>query len=179
MKKLSVLLIILAVSLLSSTEANAQEQKIGFFESEFILSRIPEYEGVQQRLDLLSSGWEDELNRMEEEIKELEEEFKAKEILYTEEIRNQKRQEIQQKKNQKETFLSNKFGPEGEYFTRQAELLEPIQRQVFTAVKAVAQRQGYDYVFDRSGDLNIVYARDQWNLNEDILLELGIDIEQQ
>jgi outer membrane protein len=157
----------------------AQEQKIGFYESDFILQQIPEYEGIQQQLDLLSSQWKEQVAELENEIKELEEDYAAKEILYTEEIRNQKRREITQKKKEKEQFLAQKFGPEGEYFSRQRELLEPIQRQVFTAVRAVAQLNGYDFVFDRSGDIYMVYANNEYNLNEDILLELGIEIEEQ
>ncbi|MEX0721928.1 MAG: OmpH family outer membrane protein [Balneolaceae bacterium] len=156
--------------------AYSQDQTIGFYESEEILSNIPEYEGVQQQLELLSSGWKEEVNRLENEIEEMEEDFRAKEILYTEEIRNQKKQEITQKKQQKDAFLSQKFGPQGEYFTRQKELLEPIQRQVFTAVRAVARRKNFDFVFDRSGDIYMVYARNEWDITNDILLELGIEI---
>ena len=159
--------------------ATAQEQKIGFYESDFILQQIPEYEGIQQQLDLLSNQWKEQITELENEIKELEEDYAAKEILYTEEIRNQKRREIAQKKREKEQFLAQKFGPEGEYFSRQRELLEPIQRQVFTAVRAVAQLNNFDFVFDRSGDIYMVYANNEYNLNEDILLELGIEIEEQ
>lgn len=180
MRKSGYILLFLSVILAGSTfTVQAQNQKIGYFESDFILSNIPEYEGVQQRLELLSQTWKEELTEMEEEIAQLEEDFRAKEILYTEEIRKQKQQEIQQKKRQKENFLAQKFGPEGEYYSRQAELLEPIQRQVFTAVRSVARRQGFDFVFDRAGDIKMVYARTEWNLNEAILLELGIEIEEQ
>ncbi|MTI86714.1 MAG: OmpH family outer membrane protein [Balneolaceae bacterium] len=178
MRRISVILF-LAVITLYAHDVIAQEQKIGFFESDYILAQIPEYEGIQQRLDLLSSTWDEELKALEEEIEQLEEEFKAKEILYTEEIRKQKRQEIEQKKREKEAYLARKFGPNGEYFTKQGELLEPIQRQVFTAVRAVASRQGFDFVFDRSSDIKMVYAREEWNLNEAILTELGIETEQQ
>lgn len=180
MRKSGYILFAFAVILAGSAfSVQAQNQKIGYFESDFILSNIPEYEGVQQRLELLSQTWKEELTAMEEEIEQLEEDFRAKEILYTEEIRKQKRQEIQQKKKQKENYLAQKFGPEGEYYTRQAELLEPIQRQVFTAVRSVARRQGFDFVFDRAGDIKMVYARTEWNLNEAILLELGIEVEEQ
>lgn len=55
--------------------------------------------------------------------------------------------------------------------------MEPIQRQIFTALRTVAQKQGFDFVFDRSGDIYMVYARGEWNLNEAILLELGIEVE--
>ncbi|RNC79457.1 MAG: OmpH family outer membrane protein [Balneola sp.] len=175
--KLKVLIIFLALFFISTANSEAQNQKIGYFESEVILAQIPEYQGIEQRLQLLSDGWEQELNELDAEILALEEDYKAKEILYTEEIRQQKRNEIQQKKLARDTFLNQKFGPEGEYFQNQRDLLEPIQRQIFTALRTVAQKQGFDYVFDRSGDLYMVYARGEWNLNEAILLELGIEIE--
>lgn len=164
--------------LTAGTSLRAQEQKIGYFESEFILQQIPEYDGIQQQLRLLSEGWREELDAMEREITAAEEDFAAKEILYTEEVRNQRRNEIQQMKRQRDQFMAQKFGPEGEYFTRQRDLLEPLQRRVFTAVRTVAQRQGFDMIFDRSGDIYMVYARSEWNLNEDILNELGIEIEE-
>ncbi len=155
----------------------AQDQKIGFFESDFILSKIPEYSGIEQRLQILSDGWKDQINQLQVEIDNLQEDFNAKEILYTDELKKEKQEEINLKKREKENFVSQKFGPQGEYFQTQKELLEPIQRQVFAAVRTVAQRQGFDYVFDRSGDIYMVYARGEWNLNEAILLELGIEIE--
>lgn len=160
-----------------SVDVYAQDQKIGYFESDVILAQIPEYNGIEQRLQLLSDGWQVELDELEEEIKVLEEDYQAKEILYTEEIRLQKQNEIKQKKVDRDTFLNQKFGPEGEYFQNQRDLLEPIQRQIFAALRTVAQKQGFDFVFDRSGDIYMVYARGEWNLNEAILLELGIEVE--
>jgi outer membrane protein len=158
--------------------AQAQDQKIGFYDSEFILEQIPEYSGIQQQLDLLSNQWKEQITVLEEEITALQEDYEAKEILYTDEIRKQKQQEIAQKKREKERYLAQKFGPEGEYFSRQRELLEPIQRQIFTAVRAVAEQQNYDFIFDRAGDIYMVYGNNEYNINEDILIELGIDIEE-
>lgn len=175
MKKLIVFTVLIAVSL----TAMAQDQKIGFFESDVILEQIPEYEGIEQQLDVLSEQWQEEISQMEEEITELEEDYEAKEVLYTEEIRAQRQQEIAQKKQEKDRFIAQKFGPEGDYFTRQRELLEPIQRQVFSAVSIVAERQNYDFVFDRSGDIYMVFANSEYNLNDDILRELGVDVENQ
>lgn len=168
-------LVILITTIVSTI--NAQDQKIGFFESEVILAQIPEYNGIEQRLQLLSDGWNQELQELDDEVKALEDDYQAKEILYTEEIREQKINEIKQKKRDRDTFLNQKFGPQGEYFQNQRDLLEPIQRQIFTALRTVAQKQGFDYVFDRSGDIYMVYARGEWNLNEAILLELGIEVE--
>jgi len=158
--------------------ATAQDQKIGYYESDFVLSKIPEYVGIEQRLKIQSDGWKNEIQSMRLEIDNLEKDFTAKEILYTEEIKKEKIQEINSKKKELDSFIEQKFGPNGEYFKKQKELLEPIQRQVFAAVRSVALRNGFDFVFDRSGDIYMVYARGEWNINEQVLLELGIEIEQ-
>lgn len=168
----------LASLILLTVSLPAQDQKIGYYESDFVLSKIPEYEGIEQRLKILSDGWRTEILELELEIQNLEEDYRAKEILYTDEIKEEKIQEINTKKRELDIFTAQKFGPDGEYFSRQRELLEPIQRQVFSAVRTVAQRNGFDFVFDRTADIYMVYARGEWNLNEDILLELGIEIEQ-
>ncbi len=170
--------IFFSLAILTIVDVEAQNQKFGYFESEFILSNIPEYSGIEQRLQLLSDSWKQELFEMDSEIEELEEDYAAKEILYTDDIREEKKLEIRQKKSQRDTFLNNKFGPDGEYIQNQNELLEPIMRQIFTAVSEVAKKQGFDYVFDRSGDIYLVYARSEWNLNDAILIQLGIDIDE-
>jgi hypothetical protein len=39
----------------------------------------------------------------------------------------------------------------------------------------VASRDGFDFVFDRAEDIRFLYTREQWNLTEEVMLELGID----
>ena len=116
-----VVLILLVLGLTGTI--SAQNQKIGYFESEVVLAQIPEYNGIEQRLQLLSDGWQVELDELDAEIKALEDDYAAKEILYTEEIRLQKKSEIKQKKLDRDTFLNQKFGPKGEYFQNQRDLL--------------------------------------------------------
>jgi len=175
-KQIALLILVLSGASICCQQAYAQDQKIGYFDSDFILSNLPEYNGLEQQLELIAGQWRTELEQMQRELQQLEEDFEAKEILYTPEIRKQKQNEIQQKINDIRFFREQKFGPDGEYFQRQAELLEPIQRQVFEAVQAVAVRNGYDLIFDRAGDVRLIYARNEWNIDEEILIELGIDI---
>lgn len=158
-------------------DATAQDQKIGYINSDEILEKMPEYEGIAQRLDLVSQGWKEELERMDEEIDELQKEFEAKEILFTEEVRAQKKKEIESRIAAREQFLQAKFGPEGEYFKKQKELLEPIQRLVLDAVNTVAETDGFDMIFDRAGDVRLIFTREEWNLNNEVLLELGIELD--
>ena len=92
---LKIIFFLLAILIIVDVEA--QNQKFGYFESDFILSNIPEYSGIEQRLQLLSDSWKQELFEMDSEIEELEEDYAAKEILYTDDIREEKKLEIRQK----------------------------------------------------------------------------------
>lgn len=165
----------LIILLLFVDIAGAQDQKIGFIDSDVIMQQMPEYSGIEQRLSLLSENWQQEIQEMEDEIADLEREFEAREILFTEEIRQQRLNEIEQKKEELNQYIEEKFGPQGEYFTRQKELLEPIQRLVFDALTRVATRDSYDFVFDRAEETRFLFVREEWNLTEEVLLELGID----
>lgn len=153
----------------------AQSQKIGYIESDRIIQQMPEYTGIEQQLQVLSDNWEAEIRRMESELDELERDFEAREILFTDEIREQRLAELERKKRELQQYIHDRFGPEGEYFTRQKEFLEPIQRTVFDALYRVADRENFDFVFDRSDDIRFLYAGQEWNLTEDVLIEMGMD----
>lgn len=158
--------------------AQAQNQKIGFLDSDFILSKIPEYEGIEQRLRQLTETWRNEITELDREIDQLRQDFEAREILFTPEVRRERQQEIDNKKRERDRFVNQRFGPDGDYLRQQRELLRPIQRQIVEALGRVAERDGFDFVFDRSGDYIFFYTRPQWDLSLDILLELGIQVDE-
>src|SRR5690625_47484 len=112
---------------------------------------------------------------MESELDELERDFEAREILFTDEIREQRLAELEQKRRVLQQYIHDKFGPEGEYFTRQKEFLEPIQRTGFDGLYRVAERENFDFVFDRSDDIRILYAVLEGNRTEDDVVEMGLD----
>lgn len=168
--------IILILVFLPGTSVLGQDQKIGFIDSEVIMESMPEYSGIEQRLALMSENWRREIEQKELEIEELQDDFEAREILFTDEVREQRVNEINDKRDELERLIEERFGPQGEYFERQKELLEPIQRQIFDALQRVADRDGFDFVFDRSQDTRFLYARPEWNLTEEVMIELGIDL---
>ncbi len=162
--------------LVSVAPVLAQAQKIAYVDSDYILGKLPEYGGLEQRLRALATEWQQEMQAQQRVIDELKADYQAREILFTEEVREQKRVEIATKERALVQYEQSKFGPEGEYFRQQATLLEPIQRRVMAAIEAVATRDGYDFVFDRSGDFLFLYTRAQWNLSDEVLIELGIAV---
>lgn len=158
---------------------SAQGQNLAHIDSEYILQQVPEYEGVEQRLETLTEGWREEIREKEREIEELRDEFEAREILFTPEVREQRQQEIEAKVQEKEQFIESIYGPNGEYYQQQEELLEPIQQQILEAVLEVADRNNYDYIFDRSGDYIFLYANQSLDVSNEVLLEMGIQVDEE
>jgi outer membrane protein len=171
-----VLLLFVAFAWTGTAPVQAQ-QKIGYVDSEYILDRLPEYATVQQKLDQLERQWREEITEARRTVDELRQEFQARELLYTEEERARKKEEITEARRDVETLRQRYFGPDGELYARQEELMRPIQERVLAAVEEVATGEGYDYVFDKGGDYVFMYARDQYDLSDRVLRELGIDVE--
>lgn len=177
MKRYSIIFTTLfaAVLMLFAQTANAQ-QKVGYVDSEYILSLTPEYVTVQQQLDRTADEWNAELTKLGQELDQQFKDYQARELLYTNEERTRRRQEIMSAEEDLERRRAGYFGPEGEIFTQQEQLMRPIQERVLTAIEEVATQEGFDYVFDKSGDFLFLFARDQWNLSDKVLEELGIDV---
>ena len=173
--RLSVLGLLCLLFIVADTQA---QQRIAYVDTEFILERIPEYQTVQQQLDRMASDWEDELAEMQQEVEEDFRAYQARELLYTAEERQRRREDIMRKEEEVERLRMKYFGPDGDLFVQQEQLMRPIQDRVLTAIEEVATEEGYDYVFDKSGDFLFLFTRSQYDLSNRVLEELGIDVEQ-
>jgi len=171
-----VLLLAVLGSLGAPAPAEAQ-QRIAYVDSEEVLEQLPAYASVQQELDRIAEEMEAEIRELDQEVDRMFDEYQARELLYTQEERERRRREIVEAEEDVERLRQQYFGPEGEFFRRQEERLRPLQ-EVLQAVEVVADENGYDYVFDRSGDFLFLYADPQHNLTRDVLRELGIDVEE-
>lgn len=155
--------------------ADAQ-QKIGYVDSEYILRLTPEYVTVQQQLDRKADEWNDELEEMGREIEDKFRDYQARELLYTSEERQSRRNEIMQEETRLEQQRVRYFGPDGEIFSQQEQMMRPIQERIITAIEEVATQEGFDYIFDKSGDFLFLYAENRWDVSDRVLEELGIDV---
>ena len=173
MKQASLILIIL-FGIAGATNA---QQKIGYVDTEFILRQVPEYATVQQNMDRLAAEWNNEINRIQREIDAAFQEYQSRELLYTADERAGKQEEIILKEEELEQFRIRHFGPEGELFKRQEQMMRPIQERILEAVDEAATSGGYDYVLDKSSSTIFLFYRDQYNLSIEVLEEMGIDTE--
>ena len=167
----------LLLGLAGAAPVSAQ-QKIGYVDSDYILERIPEFATIQQNIDRQAAEWESEIEEAQKGVDDMFREYQARELLYTNEERKRKRDEIVQAEQEAERLRNRYFGPEGELFVQQDNLMRPLQEKLVKAIEDVAAEEGYDYIFDKSGDFLFLFAREQYDMSDRVLEELGIDIEE-
>ena len=151
-------------------------QKFGYIDSEYILNKHPDYKIVQQELQKLSDNWKKEAQSLDKEIKEMYVQLKAEEVLLTEEMYQNRMQEIKKKEKASQEFNSRIFGIDGQYFQKQAELLQPLQSKIYDAIERVSRKNNLAMLFDKAYvPSGIIYTDPRHDYSEFVLEELGIE----
>ncbi len=164
-------IVISLFALLVSTTSWAQ--KFAYVDTQYILEQIPEYGQAQREIDRLSQQWSGEVEALLSEADALQQAFDAEKILLTDEMQEERLAAIQSKRNEARDLRIRYFGPEGELFKKRAQLVKPIQDQVYNAVRAVAREENLDFVFDKTGSVTMLFAEEEFDISDDILDELG------
>jgi outer membrane protein len=71
-------------------------------------------------------------------------------------------------------YRNKRFGQSGDLFAKQNELMKPVQDRVFKAIQDIAVEDGYDYVFDKSGEILMMYANKKHDLTSRVLAKLSV-----
>ena len=149
-------------------------QKWGYVDTEYILSKIPEYREAQDEINNLSLSWDQEIRTMYREIESMYSKLQAEEVLLTKEMKDERLAEIQQKEEEVKAYHKKVFGYEGLFFLKKKELIKPVQDRVFEAVEKVAKDNRLQLVFDKSGELVLIYTDPVQDYTDYVLEELGL-----
>ncbi len=167
-------LLVFAIAVLLGANVFAQKKlKIGYVDSQTILLQYSEAIKAQSDLDALAKKWQTQIDSMTKELQNQYAKFQQQGATMTPAKQKQVQQslvEMDQKINQ---FRQQKFGqPNGEYFTKQEELLGPVKEKILKAIKAVAHEEKMNFVFDKSGDVLLLYADEQYDITYKVLDKL-------
>ena len=148
-------------------------QKFAYVDTDYILENIPEYQEAQKQLDELSVQWQKQIEAKYAEIDRLYKAYQAEQILLNEEMKAKRENEIIKKEQEVKEFQKAKFGVDGELFKKRQELIQPIQDQIYNALKEIAEGGSYSVILDRAGQSNILYANSRYDKSDDVLKKLG------
>ncbi|ALJ01284.1 hypothetical protein DC20_07000 [Rufibacter tibetensis] len=176
MKKVGCFLV-LGLFLLFGRDAYAQ--RFGYIDSGFILQKMPAYANAQSEVEKLSQTWQKEIEGMRAELEKLQKSYQAEEILLTPDMKKKRQEELNRKDTELREFQRKMFGFEGALFKRRQELIRPAQDQLFEAVEKIVRARGLNFMFDKSGDVVMLYTDPRHDYTEFVLEELGLASKEQ
>jgi outer membrane protein len=133
------------------------------------MQTLPEAIDAQKSIDALVAGWEADLQKMQADWKKKFDEFDKRKLILTDQVRADQERELRELDLSITDFRNKKFGQSGELFQKQGEIMKPIQNKMFHVLEEVAKDDGYDYIFDRSGEILVLYANDKYDLTQRVL----------
>ena len=162
--------LIVLLTFLFSFIVHAQKgAKIGFVDTEFILENVPEYQEAMTQLDAKVKDWRTEIERRLSDIDTRQDLLNNERVLLTESLINERQADIDADRSELIDYQQKRFGPKGDYLMQKQQLMQPVQDQIFNAIQDIVASRKYDFVFDKSADLVMLYANDQYDLSEVVL----------
>lgn len=168
-----ILFIILAIIISSSVNAQTRGNKVGYIDMEYILENVPNYIEVKAQLEQKAQKWKQDIETKKIEIDKLKDALKAEKPLLTKELIEERETEIAFLENEKLDYQQKRFGPGGDLILQKSGLVKPIQDQVFTVVQDIAEAKKYDFIFDKSSHLTILFAAKRFDISDQVIRVLN------
>jgi outer membrane protein len=149
-------------------------QRFGYIDTDFVLNKMPEYKKAQDEINQLSEAWEKEVQDMAKKIEGMYSAFQAEQVLLTDDMKNERTTAIQKKEVEMKEYQKKVFGFGGLFFLKKQELIKPIQDKVWDAVDKVAKQNNLAIVFDKAGELVMIYTDPRYDYTDFVLDELGL-----
>lgn len=163
------------LSAIVSTTVNAQTRgnKVGYIDMEYILENVPNYSEAKVQIEQKAQKWKQEIEAKKLEINKLTEALKAEKPLLTAELIEERETEIKFLETEKLDYQQKRFGPNGDLIIMKSGLVKPLQDQVFTAVQDIAEAKKYDFIFDKSSHLTILFAAKRFDISDQVIRVLN------
>lgn len=158
--------------LFTSISIEAQSQRgvrIGYIDMEFILENVPEYQEALTQLDGRVQRWRKDIEDQQKEIDQMKLNLSNEKVLLTKELIEERDEDIKLKEDKLFEYQQNRFGTNGDLMIQRRQLVQPIQDQVFTAVQEIAGNRQYDFIFDKSADVVMLYAAERNDISDQVI----------
>ena len=152
-------------------QGNSQSRgiRVGYIDMEYILQNVPDYTEAKSQLEQKAQKWKQEIEAKKVDIAKLKDALKTERVLLTKELIDERDEEIKFQETELLDYQQKRFGPNGDLIVQKAVLIKPIQDQVFTAVQDIAEMKKYDFVFDKSSDLTMLFAAKRHDISDQVV----------
>ncbi|WP_019989023.1 OmpH family outer membrane protein [Rudanella lutea] len=167
------LFLLLLCSLFGASTASAQ--KFGYVDTEFIFSKMPEYQKALTEIDKFADKWSKEILDKNAEIEKLQRAYQAEEILLTDDMKRERQRVISDKEREARDYNNKIFGHEGLLFQKKKELIKVPMERVNRALEKVAIQKKLDFLFDKASDFVMLYTNPKHDYTDYVMEEMGLD----
>lgn len=167
MKKLFILFIMLLGTM------SMQAQKFALVDMEYILSNIPAYERANEQLNQTSKSWQAEVEALNAKAQTLYKNYQNESVFLSDAQKKEREKAIVDKEKEAADLKKKYFGPEGELYKKRQSLIQPIQDEIYNAVKGIATTRGFQLILDRASDTGIIFASPSIDISNEVLSKLG------
>src|SRR6476620_10561113 len=161
------LFLLLMVTLGAS--AQTRGVKIGYIDMEYILQNVPDYTEAKNQLEQKAQKWKQEIETKKNDILKLKDALKTEKVLLTKELIEEREEEIRFQETELSDYQQKRFGPAGDLIIQKAVLVKPIQDQVFTAAQDIAEAKKFDFIFDKSSDMTMLFAAKRYDISDQVV----------
>jgi Skp family chaperone for outer membrane proteins len=166
------LFLFLATIVGSFSHAQTKGTKVGYIDMEYILQNVSSYTEANAQLEQKAQKWKQEIEVKKVEIDKIKVALQAEKALLTKNLIEEREAEIRFLEREMLDYQQKRFGANGDLMLQKMQLTKPIQDQVFTAVQDLAESNKYDFIFDRSSDLTMLFAAKRYDLSDQVLRAL-------
>ena len=167
------LYLFLSLVIVQTINAQTRGTKVGYIDMEYILQNVPDYTEATIQLEQKAQKWKQEIESKKVELNKIKEALKAEKALLTKELIDERETEITFLENEVLEYQQKRFGAKGDLIQQKSILAMPIQDQVFTAIQDIAVARKYDFIFDKSSDLTMLFADKRFDISEQVLRVLN------
>ncbi|PHS67740.1 MAG: hypothetical protein COB12_02880 [Flavobacterium sp.] len=168
-------LLLITLTLLSFTfVANAQRGvRIGYIDMEYILENVPEYKEASIQLNGKAQRWKKDIEKKNDQIELMKINLSTERVLLTTELIEEREEDITILEDEMLKYQQDRFGPNGDLFIQRRQLVQPIQDQVFNIVQEIAENKKYDFIFDKSADIVMLFSADRHDISDIVLRSIN------
>ena len=156
--------------LLFVSEIFSQKQlRVGYINMDYILANLDDYNTANEEYNIKLDLWRKEIESRKLSIKVANEELEIKKPLIPDEIYQNLKDEIDFDEKQLNQYIQKRFGPEGDWLIQEKILIQPIQDEVLAIVQKIAEKNKFDFIFDKSSAIIMLYSEKKYDISELVL----------
>jgi len=161
-----VLFLVTIIGLMSFVSNAQRGVRIGYIDTEYILQNVPEYQEATSQLDQKVQQWKTEIEQRLGVIDQKKKQLNSESVLLTKELYDERLEDITYEEAEILDYQQKRFGPNGDLMIQKRQLIQPIQDQIFASVQEIADNKKYDFIFDKSADVVMLYSAERFDISE-------------